>query len=218
MEEPQNTSDGQSKVSSKVDRRLAIAKVPKSRALSRRLEKYYSTETAKDKKKALEDLTADERKFLLMSHAVGEGRVTHRLMTILLISILLVAICSLIPDLPYVFSYPYGNIIYGILFILWIGSMLTALIVACIYLVPILTGKFRQMANTVGSARILQTDKLVTEDQAQKIKEQHASNGIFSKLAVSLTDYLAAGPSLKKMNVQVKQATSRRDQAKPAES
>ena len=190
---------------------ISVVKPRKGRTLARRLEKFYSTEAAKDKKKALEELTADERKFLLMSHAVGEDRVTSRIMTILVAGTLLMGITSLLPNFNIPLPYPYANIIYAAMFALWIVSILTTLIVGAIYLGPILSGKFRQMANTIGSTKILEADNLISEEQADNMRKSQEDGSLFSKLAVSLTDRLASGLSLKKIQVQVKQAKTRGD-------
>lgn len=188
---------------------LSVVKPRKGRTLARRLEKFYSTESAKDKKKALEELTVDERKFLLMSHAIGEDRVTSRIMHILLIGTLVMCLTSFLPSINLPIPYPYANIIYGVLFFLWIASLLTTLIVGVIFLGPIINGKFRQMANTIGSTKILESDNLISEDQAESMKKAQEEGGVFSKLAVSLTDKLASGLSLRKLQVEVRQAKPR---------
>jgi len=191
------------------EKSLSVVKPRKGRTLARRLEKFYSTESAKDKKKALEELTADERKFLLMSHAVGEDRVTSRIMLILLVGTLVMCLTSFLPNLDLPLPYPYSNVVYGVLFFLWIGSLLTTLIVGVIFLGPIVNGKFRQMANTIGSTKILEADNLISEDQAENMRQSQEEGGLFSKLAVSLTDKLASGLSLRKIQVEVKQAKPR---------
>jgi len=198
------------------ENRLSIIQPRKGKTLAKRLEKFYTTATAKDRKRALEELSADERKFLLMSHAVGENRITNRILTILLASVLLVSITSAIPYLGNILPYPFQTILLSLLFVIWGASLVTALGIGLVYLSPVLNGKFRNMINSIGSAKLLEKDNLITPKQAQDIVEENSREGLFSRLASNLTERLAGGVSLRKMQVNVKEATSR--QATPAQS
>lgn len=191
------------------ENRLSIIQPRKGKTLAKRLEKFYTTATAKDRKRALEELSADERKFLLMSHAVGESRITNRIMTILLVSVLLVSVTSSVPYLGSILPYPLQTILLALLFTVWGLSLVVALSIGVAYLSPVLTGKFRNMINSIGSAKLLEQDNLITPKQAQDIIDENSSEGLFSRLASNLTEKLAGGISLRKMQVNVKEAQSR---------
>lgn len=190
------------------ENKLSIIQPKKSRTLATRLEKFYTTATAKDKKKALEDLTPDERKFLLMSHAVGEDRLTNKLITVFVVALLIFSVTSMVPSIvnstAELLPYPSENIITAVMFLLWIGAALTALVIGAIYLEPILRGQLRNMLNSIGSAKVLETDKVITPKQAETIVQEHAKAGIFAKLAASVTEHLASGLSLKKHQLNVR--------------
>jgi hypothetical protein len=191
------------------ENRLSIIQPRKGKTLAKRLEKFYTTAAAKDRKRALEELSADERKFLLMSHAVGESRITNRIMTILLASVILVSLTSSVPYLGSLLPYPFQTVLLGFLFLVWGASLLATLGIGLVYLSPVLTGKFRNMINSIGSAKLLEQDNLITPKQAQDIVQENSREGLFSRLASNLTERLAGGVSLRKMQVNVKEAKSR---------
>ena len=195
------------------EKRLSIIQPKKSRTLARRLEKFYTTATAKDKKKALEELTPDERKFLLMSHAVGEDRLTGKIMTILIAAVVLCSLTGIVPFVsPYLGSilpYPAQNIFVGFLFLVWLASAITGLVIAGIYLEPVIRGNFRAMLNSIGSAKILETDRLITPTQAEAIVEEQSAPGLFARLSASLTEKFASGVSLKRHQINIKEPKQR---------
>lgn len=191
------------------ENRLSIIQPRKGKTLAKRLEKFYTTAAAKDRKRALEELSADERKFLLMSHAVGESRITNQIMTILLVSVLLVALTGSVPYMGSILPYPFQTILLGFLFLVWGVSLIAALSIGLVYLSPVLTGKFRNMINSIGSAKLLEQDNLITPKQAQDIVQENSREGLFSRLASNLTAKLAGGVSLRSMQVNVKEAKSR---------
>jgi len=195
------------------ENRLSIIQPRKGKTLAKRLEKFYTTATAKDRKRALEELSADERKFLLMSHAVGENRITNRILTILICSVLLASLTGLVPYLGNILPYPFQTVLLGVLFTVWLLSLVTALSVGILYLAPVLNGKFRNMINSIGSAKLLEQDNLITEKQAREIIDEHAQEGLFSRMAANLTQRLAGGVSLRKMQVNVKEAKSRQHES-----